>query len=122
MSQTNTSWVTLHTCLHLSHIILAINFFYRLTLWMRKTDSAKLTAKPTTSKRLPPTDEALNLNILQVHIQGAHWYYSVTGESPKLDKCKFRFKEDPSSPSMLRPGMMPKGVAMAPESFEDHKV
>ena len=109
----NTSGATLHTCLHLSHIMLAINFFYRLTPWMKKTDSAKLTAKPTTLKRLP-TDEALDLNILRGHIQVAHWQYSVTGEPPKLDKCKFGFEEDPSNPSMLRHVMMPKGVAMAP--------
>ena len=60
--------------------MLTINFFYGLTLWMKKIDSAKLTAKPTTLKRLPPTDEALDLNILRGNIQGAHWHYSVTGE------------------------------------------
>ena len=101
MSQKNTSWETLHTCLHLSHIMLAINFFYRLTLWMKKTDSPKLTAKPTTLKSLPPTDKALDLNVLWEHIQGPHWHYSVTGEPPKLDKCKFGCEEDPSNPSML---------------------
>ena len=97
--------------------MLAINFFYRLTLWMKKTDSAKLTAKPTALKSLPPNDEALDLNILRGFIQGAHWHYSVTGEPPKLDKCKFEFEEDPSNPYMLRPAMIPKGVARILKKF-----
>ena len=67
--------------------MLTINFSCRLTLWMKKTDSAKLTAKPPTLRSLPPTDEALDLNIMRGHLQGAHWQYSVTGEPPKLDKC-----------------------------------
>ena len=117
MSQMNSAWVTLHTCLPLSHVMLAIKFFYRLTLWMKKINSAKLTVKPTTLQSLPPTDEALDLNILPGHIQGAHWHYSVTGEPPKLDKYKFRFEEDPTNRSMLQPAMMPKGIAMAPEEI-----
>ena len=84
---------------------------------MKKTDSAKLTAEPTTLKHLPPTDEALDLNIFRGYIQGAHWHYSVTGEAPKLDKCKFGFEGDPSNLSMLRPAMIPKGVSMAPEEI-----
>ena len=84
---------------------------------MKKIDSAKLTVKPTTLQSLPPTDEALDLNILPGHIQGAHWHYSVTGEPPKLDKCKFGFEEDPSNPMILRPAMMSKVVAMVPEEI-----
>ena len=49
------------------------------------------------------------------HLQGAHWQYSVTGEPPKLDKCKFGFEEDPDNPIMLRPVMMPKEITMVPE-------
>ena len=84
--------------------MLAINFFYRLQ--MKKTDNDKLTAKPTTLKSLPPTDQALDLNILRGHIQGAHCHYSVTREPLKLDKCKFGFEEDSSNPSILQPVMM----------------
>ena len=90
--------------------MLTINFSYRLTLWMKKTDSAKLTAKPHTLRRLPPTDEALDLNIMLGHLQGAHWQYSVTGEPPK-----FGFQEDPNNPTMLRPVMMPRETALAPK-------
>ena len=84
---------------------------------MKKTDSAKLTVKPTALKSLPPNDEVLGLNILRGFIQGAHWHYSVTGEPPKLDKYKFEFEEDPSNPSMLRPAMIPKGVARLLKMF-----
>ena len=62
MPQRNTSWAPLHGCLHLFRIMLAINILYRLTLWMKKTDSAKLTAKSTILKSLPPADEVLDLN------------------------------------------------------------
>ena len=103
MCQINTSWATLYNCLHLSHIMLEINFFHRLTLWMKNSNSGKHTAKPTTLKSLSPTDEALDLNILRGHFQGAHWYYSVTGEPPKLNKCKFGFEKDPSNLLMLSP-------------------
>ena len=98
MSLMSTSWATLHTCLPLLHHMLEINIFYRLTLWTKKTDNVKLTAKPTTLKSLPPTDQALDFNILHGHIQGAHQHYSVTREPPKLDKCKFGFEEDSSNP------------------------
>ena len=95
--------------------MLTIDFSYRLTLWMKKTDSAKLTAKPPTLRSLPPTDEALDLNIMWGHLQEAHWQYSVTGEQPKLDKCKFEFEEDPNNPTMLCPIMIPKEIAVTPE-------
>ena len=95
--------------------MLTISFSYRVTLWMKKTDSTQLRAKPPTLRCLPPTDEALDLNIVRGHLQGTHWQYSVTGEPPKLDKCKFGFEEDPNNPTMLRPVMIPKETAMAPE-------
>ena len=72
VSQMSTFWATLHTCLHLSHIMLSIIFFNKLTLWMKKTDGAKLAAKSLkTLKSLTRIDEALDLNILLGHIQGA---------------------------------------------------
>ena len=76
---------------------------------MKKTDCAKLTAKPPALRSLPPTDEPLELNITRAHLQGAYWESSVTGEPPKLDPCKLGWEEDPYIPSLLRPVMMPKG-------------
>ena len=82
---------------------------------MKKTDGAKLTSKTPSLKSLPPTDEALDLNILRAHLQAAYWHHSVSGELPMLDKFMFGFEEDPENPSMLRPVMMPTGCPIAPE-------
>ena len=39
----------------------------RRTIWINKTDGAKKTAKPPALQSLPPTDEALEINIKRVH-------------------------------------------------------
>lgn len=59
-------------------------------MWKKKTDSAKLTAKPPALKFLPPTDEALELNICRVHHQGILW-----------DKCVLGGKLPPVDPELV---------------------
>ena len=116
---------------------------FRLTLWTKKTDSAKLSAKPPDLKSLPPTNEALELNILRAHFQAMIWNNCVSGCSPNEDPCLVSFKSfDPrmesqfsvlhtsklfrciffqfgwgkdSETETLRPVMLPEGVEMAPE-------
>ena len=58
---------------------------FRLLLWKKKTDAAKLSAKPPSLKSLPPTDEALTLNILRSHHQGMLWNHCVDGQLPDID-------------------------------------
>ena len=54
----------------------------RRIIWMNKTDGAKLSAKPPTLKSLPPTDEALELNIKRAHFAAAMWINCVSGHPP----------------------------------------
>ena len=54
----------------------------RRTVWKRKTDSAKFSAKPPSLKRLPPTDEALDLNIMQAHYRAVLYDH---GKLPDID-------------------------------------
>ena len=41
----------------------------RETIWRRKTEGVKITLKPPCLRSLPPTDEALELNIKRVSIR-----------------------------------------------------
>ena len=61
---------------------------FRFTLWSKKTDGAKVTAKPPALKSLPPTNEALDVNIKRAHFQAIMWHNSVTGTPPPLDPCE----------------------------------
>ena len=60
----------------------------RYKIWCKKTDGAKLTAKPPALKSLPPTQAALDLNIKRAHYQAILWNNSVTGFPPSLDPCE----------------------------------
>lgn len=55
---------------------------------MRKTDAAKLTAKPPLLRCLPPTDPALELNIKRAYYQAIMWHKCVDGQLPKKDPCE----------------------------------
>ena len=115
---------------------------FRLTLWTKKTDSAKLSAKPPDLKSLPPTNEALELNILRAHFQAMMWNNCVNGCPPNEDPFLVIFKsfeprmesqfsvlctsklfrifskfgwEKDSETKTLRPVMLSEGVEMAPE-------
>ena len=57
-------------------------------MWSKKTDNAKLNANPPTLKSLPPTDEALELNIKRAYYQAMLWQNSVYGIPPDKDPCK----------------------------------
>ena len=79
----------------------------RLTLWMKKTNSANVTpAKPPVLRSLLLTNKPLQLNITWVHQQGAYWEDSVTEEPYKLDPSKLGWEEDPQKTLLLRPVMI----------------
>ena len=54
---------------------------------MRKTDGAKLTAKPSMLRSLFPTDEALELNIKLAHFQAMMWNKCTSGNPSSEDPC-----------------------------------
>ena len=85
----------------------------RRTIWIGKTDGAKKSANPPTLKSLPPTDEALELNIKRAHFQAIMWKNCVTGILPALDPLDFGWERDGDS---LRPSMLPVGRDVAPEA------
>ena len=84
----------------------------RKNIWISKTDGAKKTAKAPTLKSLPPTDEALELNIKRAHFATAMWKNCITGVPPDMDPCDFGWEKDGES---LRPSMLPSDKDIAPD-------
>ena len=65
-------------------------------------------------RNLPPTDEALELNIKRAHFVAIMWKNCVTGFPPDLDPCQYCWEKREDGKS-LTPTMLPKGVDVAPE-------
>ena len=65
-----------------------IIFFHRLHLWKKRTDGAKLNSKPPELAGLPPTSEALKLNIMRGHYQAMLWKASLERLMPDIDPCQ----------------------------------
>ena len=56
---------------------------------MKKTDCAKLTAKPPPLRSLPSNDPAaLELNIKRAHFQEMMWHRCVDGHPPSENTCE----------------------------------
>ena len=60
----------------------------RYQLWKKKTNAAKISAKPPALRSLPPTDPVLELNIKRAHYQSILWHSCLDGEMPSLDPCE----------------------------------
>lgn len=60
----------------------------RETIWRRKTEGVKITSKPPSLRSLPPTDEALELNIKRARYQRLVWESCLNGNPPNLDPCQ----------------------------------
>ena len=86
----------------------------RQTIWMKKTDDANKSSKPPTLKSLPPTNEALEMNIKRAHYAVAMWSNALSGHPPELDPCNFGWEKSDKNMS-LRPIMLPAGTEVAPE-------
>ena len=84
----------------------------RRTIWINKTDGAKKTAKPPALQSLPPTDEALEINIKRVHWVAVIRKNCITGTPPELDSPEFEWQKGGES---LIPIMLPDGTDVAPE-------
>ena len=84
----------------------------RRAMWIAKTDGAKKSAKPPALKSLPPTDEALEVNIKRAHYVAIQWKSCISGNLPDLDPCDFGWEKDGES---LRPIMLPDGIDVAPK-------
>ena len=61
----------------------------RRTIWINVTDGAKKTAKPPALQSLPPTDEALEINIKRAHYMAVLWKNCITGTPPELDPLEY---------------------------------
>ena len=66
---------------------ICLSYILRFLIWSKKTDGAKLTARPPELKTLPPTTEALDMNIRRAHYQAVLWHASVDGTLPAIDPC-----------------------------------
>ena len=82
-------------------------------LWEKKTNVAKLSSKPKLCT-LPPTDEALELNIKRAHYQTMVWYACLQHDPPCADPCHYGWEKDVETKT-LKPVMLPSGVNTAPE-------
>ena len=63
------------------------NFHFRLYLWKKKTDSAQVNSKPPELQSLPPTSEALALNIKKAHYQTVMWKTCLQRQPMNMDPC-----------------------------------
>ena len=86
----------------------------RQTIWMKKADGVNKSSKPPTLKNLPPTNEALEMNIKCAHYAAAMCSNAVSGHPPELDPCNFGWEKSDNNVS-LRPIMLPAGTEVAPE-------
>lgn len=62
--------------------------FLRESIWRRKTGGVKITSTPPSLCSLPPTDEALELNIKRARYQRLVWGSCLKGHPPSLDPCQ----------------------------------
>ena len=84
----------------------------RYKIWLKKV-SNNIKSAPRL-QTLPPTDEALNLNILRAHIQIAVWRNSLKPDPPALDPQDYGWYLDDGS---LSPVMLPPHTTQAPETL-----
>ena len=68
--------------------------------------------KPPAIQSLPPTDDALEINIKRVHYVAIMWKNCITRTPPELDPLEYGWEKDGKS---LRPVMLPNGTDAAPE-------
>ena len=84
----------------------------RQTIWINKTNGVKKTAKPPALQSLPPTDEALEINIKRAHYVTILWKTCITGTPHELEPLEYGWEKDGES---LRPIMLPDRTDAAPE-------
>ena len=82
----------------------------RELLWNMK---AKKGGKPSL-KSIPPTDEALDLNIRRARYQSIQWHNSLHQDFVRPDACQYGWSKDFATKS-LHPIMLPPETMIAPE-------
>ena len=88
----------------------------RCTIWKNKTDGAKKSAKPPALRSLPPTYEALEMNIKQSHYATIMWENCVTSNPPQLNPCEYGWDRNEGEKS-LRSTMLSVGIKIAPDEI-----
>ena len=86
----------------------------RQTIWKRKTESPRKSAKPPALKSLPPTDDALRENIKRAHFTAALWKNCLSGNLPPMNPCDYGWEK---IENLLIPVMLPGGVKIAPDEY-----
>ena len=84
----------------------------RKTIYKRKTDSAKKSARPPALKSLPPTDEALKENIKRAHLTAALWKNCAPGSLPPMSPCDYGWEK---IENVLILVMLPSNTQFAPD-------
>ena len=70
----------------------------RYKVWRRKTETRKLT-QSFKLRTLPPSNSALERNILRAHLQCAYWRSSLDNDPPLLDISKHGWIKDEKTKS-----------------------
>ena len=84
----------------------------RQSIWIMRTDGAHKGSNPPALKSLPPTNEALEMNIKRAHYTAILWNESVSGCMPNMDPCQFGWEIVNKS---LMPIKLPNDVDVAPQ-------
>ena len=88
-------------------------FENRCTIWKNKTDGEKKSSNSPVLKSLPPTNEALEMNIKQAHNVAIMWKNCVTGNTPELNPCEYDWDRNEGDKS-LRLTTLPVTIKVAP--------
>ena len=81
----------------------------RCLIWNSYT---KRCSKPSL-KALPPTDEALNLNILQARFEAILWHSALNSKPPTLDLCSHSWERDEDTRTPIAPEEALRSVTYA---------
>ena len=87
----------------------------RYEVWRRKTGTGKLT-QSFKLRTLPPSNSALEQNILRAHLQCAYWRSSLDSDPPLLDISKRGWIKDEKTKSLV-PVMIEDGIKVAPDEM-----
>ena len=75
---------------------------------------AKLTSNPKLES-LPPTNKALELNIMRAHLQTMIWKSSLESNAPLMEPADFGWIKDHKR-KILIPAMLPQNIKAAPDN------
>ena len=81
---------------------------------MMKKDGAHKGSNPPALKSLPPTNEALEMNIRRAHYTAILWNESISGFMPNMDPCQLGWETVNKS---LMPIKLPMEWELLPKKY-----